>query len=118
MWIEIEHEHLLSNVTAYNVFNGVWVKHHTSVPFTYDDKFVYLNDPELYVLAWGGGSSDKKDWLETNYPDININGRVNFHYFMNIVRDNNIPPNEVALAGLTGVNQTTIDDWLQTHGNV
>lgn len=48
-------------------------KHQTAFPFTYDDKYVYLDDKELEIWAWGGSKSNNaRKYLENelHYTDL------------------------------------------------
>ena len=95
------------------------VYHQTPFPYTYDKEYVYLNDRCLDISAWGCGRGEKRTWLQNN-DDIQIDtipmGAIHFNQFMTVVMANGVQ-DQAANAGIAGVNQTTITDWLNNHAN-
>ena len=55
-----------TNCGCYHTFGGMLGSHHTAVPVTSDGKFVYTNDDDMFVLAWGAGKAQKRIYLEAN----------------------------------------------------
>ena len=93
--------------------------HQTPFPYTYDEKYVYLNDRSLDISAWGCGSGDKRTWLENNENVTNDTipmGPIHLNQFMTVVMANGLQ-NHAANAGIAGVTQTTITDWISNHAN-
>ena len=41
-------------------------KHQTAVPVTFDGHTVRMNDPDLFVFAWGNGKCRRRQYLEEN----------------------------------------------------
>ena len=70
---------------GYNLFNGIFTKHQTAVPFTYDDEFVYMNDQDLNILAWGPGKSDKLQFMRDEYPNTVLTQRCSDQYFAGVI---------------------------------
>ena len=104
------------NRVAYNTFNGVFSKHHTCIPITYDEDMVYMNDPNLFILAWGG-STAKKDFVMNNFGnevangDVNWTGPVNMETFAGILHQ--LGANAMNMATNENlITQTTLDNWL------
>ena len=83
------------NQVAYNVFNGFWMKHHTSIPFTYDSKNVYMNDPNLHIFAWGGASG-KRDFIRDQFPQVAIAQPVTERVFANLLHPLGEPARQLA----------------------
>ena len=67
------------------MFNGIFTKHQTGVPFTYDDDYVYLNDKDLYIFAWGGGTSDKRQFLQEEFPEVPLTQACHPRYFAEVI---------------------------------
>ncbi len=58
-------------MNAYNNFDGS-LYHQTSFAYTYDEEYLYFNDDNLLVLAWGGGKSDARKYLENDLGWMNL----------------------------------------------
>ena len=107
----------------YLLFSNPWDDIHLhQVLYVYsyilDNEYVYLNDKNLTINAWGCGKSVNRQWFEQHYPAIQINGIVTVNNFMNIITTNGPGVQSAAAnAGLPGITQTTIDQWLANHGN-
>ena len=66
--------------SCYHTFDASFCQHHTSVPITLDNNYVYFNDKDLFVFAWGGGKSEKKRWVQrTEFEDSKLtrNSEIN-----------------------------------------
>ena len=105
------------NKISYQIFNGVFTKHHTSIPFVYDDENVFLNDNELNIFAWGGGSSDKKDYITTNLPHVEIRQRVTDTYFAQLINQQGARAVDRARAHFRG-NNSILQYLRSRHDNV
>ena len=52
--------------SCYHTFDASFSTHHTSVPITQDNEKVYFCDEDLFLFAWGGGKSERRQWLKQN----------------------------------------------------
>lgn len=78
------------NKVCYHTFGGYMHSHQTVFPITYDDEYVYFNDPDLFALAWGNGKSEKRIYLENRGAPIvgrNVASTDISTYFGNATED-------------------------------
>ena len=58
------------NKGCYQIFRADLVKHQTAIPLTFDGEYVRLNDPDLFIFAWGAGRSEKRRLLEEDILNL------------------------------------------------
>ena len=62
--------------SCYHTFGGNMGVHQTSVPITFDGKYVRFNDPDLFIFAWGNGKSRVRQYIENNNRFFPDNARI------------------------------------------
>ena len=62
--------------SCYHTFGGNMGVHQTSVPITFDGKYVRFNDPDLFIFAWGNGKSRVRQYIENNNSNFPVNARM------------------------------------------
>lgn len=98
------------NRVSYQTWNTS-KRHQTAMSYTYDDKYVYLNDKNLSVIGWGCAKGRKREFLEARLSANAIpNGPIQINAFLNVIGPRQHLHQPAVYEGL--VSQQRIDDWL------
>lgn len=60
------------NTTSYSTFRGCELSHHSGLSYSFDSEYVYLDDRNMNILAWGGASGDVDYKARRTYAAHNL----------------------------------------------